>query len=292
MTSRDKNQTLICHHHPGVRAEYVCEWCDQPLCSDCVTPRQVAGLDFVTCACGGRCRERAVVSGARAVQDSASNLGYADAITYPFRGHGLLLLGVGAFVFGLLGFVAIFPLIGLIIQALIFGFLCAYAEKVIASSGDGDPELPDWPDVTDLFGDIIAPALRILTTVLICMGPGLAAYFFLSPPLNFLLGGAGMLIGVFCLPMALLSVALTQSLGSLNPACLIPSMFKTGLDYFFVFMVLAVAMAVKVFLTAVMGSVPLFGFLVAGFISLVLLVFQLRIIGLFYYRNRTRLNWF
>jgi len=153
--------------------------------------------------------------------------------SYPFKGHGIYLLAVGAVFFWILGFI---PLMGIIVG----GYLSAYMMKIIRSSADGEDEVPDWPDFSDFWSDILDPAIKVSGTTIVSFTPFLLYLFFSYPvyewfitfqwvkdPIIWLL----LLLGSLYYPMGLLAVAQADSLLALNPGFIIRSIITVAGDY-------------------------------------------------------------
>ncbi len=113
--------------------------------------------------------------------------------------------------------------IGIILMTIISGgYFFAFMKSVAGSAATGEDKPPRWPDVLGFAETFLSPFFQLLAIGLVCVGPGVAAMIFVSPIL-----GIGLLVGgVFCLPMALLTVTLTDSVAGLNPMVVVPSVFK------------------------------------------------------------------
>jgi hypothetical protein len=214
--------------------------------------------------------------------------------TYPITGNGKFLLIGGAIMFVIADFMSIVPFVGLIVGLIVFGYMCAYMMKIVASSAQGKCEVPDWPDFSDYWDDIISPAFEVGGTALICFAPFFMYVFAAShspwreDPLSWGLFAAG----AFCYPMVLLAVSQFHSLQALNPLVIVPSIFRVPADY----LVVCIVLSLIIFLSSIVQKaaipIPVIGSVVDEFIALYFVVIEMRILGILYNANQNRLNWF
>ena len=101
--------------------------------------------------------------------------------------------------------------------------------------------------------------------------------------------------GAFYLPMALLTVAISDNFSSLNPFVVIPAIWKTGKDYLiaaglFLLMV-GVSFGLRALLEAI-SPIPIVHLLLGDFVALYLVIVEMCLLGQFYYVHRKRLGWY
>jgi hypothetical protein len=219
---------------------------------------------------------------------------------YPLSKNGVFLLLGGAILYALVGFYSRFsfvflPLI-MILTGLSTGYLFAYMQRIIASSAQGEDELPDWPDLSEWWSDIVWPLLLLLGTCLVCFGPAWALLSYGDRTDPRVIWGVWTLLagGAFYFPMALLAVATTDNFFALNPVVVIPSIVRVIGPYLVACAVLAVLLVARfaVEWLAVLVRVPFVTALALSFASLYLLCIEMRILGLLFYCHRDRLGWF
>src|SRR5262249_26174251 len=102
-----------------------------------------------------------------------------SAFMYPLKGDGAILLvagGVFMLVLDAAKYAALFaPVYGL--MALFFlhvfgtGYLISYMRRILTATAWGENKMPDWPDFTELWSDVIVPFLQFLGTVIFCFAP-------------------------------------------------------------------------------------------------------------------------
>jgi hypothetical protein len=234
-----------------------------------------------------------------------------EVFMFPLKGNGLILLIGGTIFFGVLALLQRAPAIGffiggtkLLLGVISGGYMFSYLQKIIQSSAQGDDELPPWPDFTNYWDDIIRPYLQAVALVLICFGPawllGGKALFELElggeVEMTTILAFAALaLLGLAYLPMALLAVAMADSIVGVNPLFVIPSILKVPLEYLVVCCVMAAALITQTFCAALLQrfvAVPVLPTLLSGFVFLYFLTAAMRLLGVMYHANKDRLNWF
>jgi predicted Zn finger-like uncharacterized protein len=212
-----------------------------------------------------------------------------DAFAYPIQGGGIILILVGTVCFSFLEFFASFSIFGIVGIAFIGGYLCAFMMKIVNSSADGKKDLPDWPDVSDFWDDIIVPLFQVIWTGIFCFTPAIIYGIFVHIDIVFwLLIG----FGILYFPMALIAVALTNSVLSINPVLVIPSIIKVPVDYLVACIFLALLAVLENFSQLLVSIIPLLGMALKNLIALYFLIVEARILGLIYHANQEKLGWF
>ncbi len=220
------------------------------------------------------------------------------SLAYPFRGDGLMILAAGGltllFFNFAVGFLAFFSLIvGLCTTGYLFGAL----QLVVQSSAQGEPELPRWPDFQIGTTDVLQPIGLWLSTLLGCFGPALLAAAVAWHLESDVLTGLALALalgGFIYYPMAMLGVALTHSLAGMNPVLVLCSITRIPGRYAAAVSLLALVVVVQIaggFMADQMPS-KVVGYAWNGFNSLYFAIVQARILGLLYYANREKLQWF
>lgn len=212
------------------------------------------------------------------------------AFTYPFRRDGLYLFGGAIAFFTALEFLKAIPLVGLIVAIFSGGYLTSYMFRVVSSSADGSEELPDWPEFTNFWDDILVPLFQWATLLVMCI----------APPVVLLVSGKPMIalvvafLAVCYMPMALMAVSLTDSIFAANPFTVFRSVAEIPLQYIVTTLFLGGIVAGSWMMQiAVAGAGGAFvGGILAFVVSLYFLLVQMRLLGELYYYNAEKLNWF
>jgi len=280
-----------CAYHPASPAEWACTTCHRLLCGHCTNLRMFAqNVELVFCnSCGGRC-----VS-AHPPEHEEPRSFFAQlpgTFIYPFRGHGIAMF-IGYALFRLIVMIVSFiPMVGLILMLFVNGFLAAYMMSIIASSARGEKELPDWPDVTNIWDDIGNPLFLVFGTALVCLVPAEISYFaadiWKDPPGISPLTWGLIGLGLFLLPMGLLLTTMNGSLAGLNPFTVCWSIAKVWRAYLVACLIMPLVPA----LFYVFSLIPLVGPIMGTVLGLWPMMVVMRIIGLIYLTNEKRLGWF
>ena len=227
-----------CKYHPKAVAGWACPQCHACYCELCVAIRPAGGGARFCRKCGHECAPL------RARVEEEPEQGFfkmlAGAFPYALKGNGPVLLVAGtvfllvanfaehAAAIGPYGFVAV-----LIVMIFSSGYLFNYAKQIITTTALGESSPPDWPDLTDFKEDVLMPFGQLLALLVLCFGPWLVLHWW-HP------GGAhsarvasmtALALGALLAPMGMLTLAMFDSIGSLNPIALVWSIARIPLHY-------------------------------------------------------------
>jgi hypothetical protein len=298
--------TNVCDQHPQAAAKWCCVKCGTAFCTACVKTTRVGGEFFRACPkCGGSCMS---VSEYKCLMTPAPTNFFAlwrGAFSYPFKKDGAILLVCGTVVFGLLegarwvlftgvksmGFLgASFWLCFFLCIVMSVGYLFAFMQGVIQSSARGDQAMPDWPEISAFWDDLVVPFFQFTCIWCLCLGPGIAVMLFVSP----LAGVPLLFLGLFCLPMAILTVAMADTIAGFNPLTIFSGIGKVPLPYLTtcgIFLVI-IALVHGTRLLLIWTDIPILPTVISTFISLYGVTVEMRLLGLLYYTNKVKLAWF
>lgn len=228
-----------------------------------------------------------------------------EAFGYPMRGDARKLLVLGWVVFAVLdglrayleflmglsrGLAPLFLMLYLPVGLVATGYYLACLQGILQASANGEDRMPDWPEVMTFWDEIVRPFLRFTATVGLMLGPGLVVQ-----RMGYVTVGFGlMLLGLFVLPMALLAVGLTESLGALSPVRLFSGVAAMPGSY-------VATCAVLLGLLVVMGAmrlglewigIPVLPEAVGSGLALYGGCVGARALGSLYHRYRRALGWF
>ncbi len=208
----------------------------------------------------------------------------ADAFAYPFRGSGRTLLIIGTLLSAVLDFASGAWFFGLAAWVLGGAYFVAYYFDIIVTTVSGRDEPPDFPDVTDLYGDIIAPLLRSLAALLISHLPLIILVGLYwgekSRPAHWewlCLGFAA-----FYFPMAILNVAVSDEAAGALPHRVLPDVIRAMPRYLILVLLLVAVYVVSQLATLTGVRVPFVGGLISTGVSLYCVMVQARLAGMFY----------
>lgn len=211
-----------------------------------------------------------------------------DAATYPLRGSGWIMITIGAVLSAVLTLGTIAPGFGIFAWFAGLAYFTAFYFDIIGSTVNGQDECPNWPDITDLLGDIILPVVRcigvwllsFLPLVIVIARMGDDESEFSNPAV-----WAALAWGAFYFPMAILNVAVGNEMSGALPHRVLPDAIRAMPGYLWLVALLS-AVFVLSEVAAVYGSkVPFVGGLLAAGISLYFMMMQARLAGLFYRRR-------
>lgn len=230
-----------------------------------------------------------------------------DAFLYPWRGDGPWLIGLGALLLAFLELAArVAPGIGALFAVILnVGYFGMFGLDVIRVAAQDDDRPMDWPDLAG-WADILAGALQVFGSGLLVFAPALTALIMAGRALFggaelavLTWGGAALgltVIGVLYYPMAMLAVALFDTVKAVNPLVVIPAILRVPLHYGFVLLLLLVMGVVHHGAVRVLGLLPLgwqaLGFLPVAMLGFYTLIVSCRLLGWLYRANARKLGWF
>ncbi len=304
LSTQQTDHVRSCSRHAGVPAKWVCVKCHSQFCASCVRVTRAGAHDFYSCpVCGASCMTEHEFR--RQVLMARANffVFLPEAFSYPLTKGGLTMLLVATAFLGffeiaravLKHFQGAFIVVYLwgaywISVIMIIGFVFAFMQNVIVSSAHGEDKMPELPELSGFWSGIFVPFLRLVLIWIACLVPGLVMQFALSP----LAAVPFYLLGLTCIPMAILTVSLADSLRGLNPVIIMSGIAKVPLPYLIICVVFAVATAVRVVSELLLGllPIPVLPAIVGTFVGLYGLTVGSRLLGLLYYTNKDKLAWF
>lgn len=216
----------------------------------------------------------------------------SDILTYPFRGGGKYLLFFGVLISLGSELMAYAPFIGILGRLILAGFLVATYFAVIETTATGSEEAPFFPEISNLWEDLIWPLLKTLIVGFVSFLPA-SLYLWLVPapqqslPIHLALLGCGLIY----LPMAMLAVVVLGYLGALSPHIVLPAIFRAGGLYAFAVSVIAILIVVEVALEWLLGRWPLILTPVALVFGMAALLWNGRTLGIIYRERREEMGW-
>lgn len=225
---------------------------------------------------------------------------FLDSFLYPLRARGLyILLAVGAISLGLQLLQRVIEylpfggglLIG-IIKLMLAGSILGYLLHIVTKTADGYETPPDWQDIGN-WGDILRPVCMILAAAIVSFGPVIAwtVAFNMGYVHSRSVFWFFVVWGCVYFPMALTAVAMTDSVGSLNPVFIFISIIRTGWVYWGACITLAAAAAGWYVFAHAFPRIPILADTLSVLYSMYLLMVMGRICGMIYRLRREKLNW-
>ena len=230
---------------------------------------------------------------------------FPECFAYPFTHGGVWLLIIGTVLLAFLDAVAWVarlapgygPLALMILTVATYGYLFVYMQRIVTATAYGEERVPDWPEFSEWWDDIVRPFLMLIFTIAFCFGFPLGYMIYVGareePSIPVLMSLIA--LGFLYFPMALLAVAMSDNFFALNPFVVFPAILKTRFEYIVAcaafFVVAGVYYLSKVVLYRLI-PVPIVPAVVGGFCFLYFLTVNMRLLGIMYYTNRNRLGWY
>ena len=300
----------MCKYHFRNPARFSCPQCQGTFCEMCVSSRFADGRRKTFCrTCAVECTPLAYDPTALIHEEPPFRDQVKGSFKYPIAGDGLILIisgGLFFYVFDTMLHMARYALFGcsaiIIVSIFVGGYLTAYLRRILTSTAIGEDRMPDWPDISDFWGDCGAPLWQLFATFIFCFLPPIAFTIYAGTSQSegdtSWYGWATLALGFFsCLyfPMAFLAVAMYNTLAALNPLHIVPSILKVWRGYTLTIVLLGAVLAVRWFCQTYLPEilpVPILPGLLYSFIGLYLLAVEMRILGLLYRTHKQELNWF
>jgi hypothetical protein len=227
-----------------------------------------------------------------------------SAFAYPFKGDGPILLAGGvAFLFVLgyaqqdAGFAGPYGFVpAAAIGIFMVGYVFSYAKSIITSTANGESRPPDWPDLSNWSQDIVSPFGQCVGLIALSFAPAIILNWW--HPANETLAHALKLtaigLGALFAPMGMLSLAMFDTIGALNPVALVVSILRVPLHYLMAALAFEFVFVVYSNAANVIGSlpVPYLSEAVADFLGFYFTFVGMRMLGLLYWTNKEELGWF
>lgn len=285
---------MQCLNHPDVQARWQCVVCKRTFCPNCIkTVGGYAAQAAVCPVCGEKCVDIIQIEEAVIVEKRSLWQELPSAFTYPLQKEGPYILIAGAIFFAIAEFLATHAMFaGIIFSVLIAGYLCRYFFSVLFKSAMGKPSPPTWPDFdpATLFGESFRAIAKFLGPAIISLAPA-ALYLYFSRLSFDILFVLLVVLGCLYYPVGLAAAVIADVTG-LNPVPIMRSVLRVPLDY----LVTSVVFMVLFFLnylreTYLLVHVFAVGSLIRWLLLLYFWMMAMRLLGMFYYTNRRKLQW-
>lgn len=292
-----------CKYHPKTAGRFFCTPCNLYYCELCVTTRAVGAAQHKFCR---QCGNEVIPVQMQITRPVTTGFfkRLPGAFIYPFRGSGLLVLIVSTLLFAGLEYMGSGFSLFLTIAAI--GYLFAYMQNIIHATANQEEEMPELPGFDDVFGS----CFRLLGAVVMSFGPAiaLALYAFFQEASSAAIAMIPALVwGCLYFPMALLAVAMKDSVAAANPLVVVPTIFKVPLEYLITVIVMGVVFGFRMLggmvITVMAGGtystrsmnvllITLGARAFWSFVTVYLLSVNMRILGLLYLTKKDRFGWF
>lgn len=282
-----------CQRHHDRPAQWKCDSCQRLHCDECLKAHVPGRVHMDTCPeCRGYCRSLRSQLADDAPRSFPAML--EDAAVYPLRGHGVVLIILGGL------FLAILELLsrswrmrsGIFFAVFGAGYLAAYMFHIVEASANGKRKLPEWPEFSNFWDSICIPFFQMLFPAIVCCLPACVPFVaFGWNPQAFAMAIAIAIVCSFYLPMAILAIAVNNSVAGMHPGNVLPAIRAVFFRYAAIWLTLsAVGAASQLAYALVLEEIPLLGLALNMWISLYLMAAEMRLLGILYYTSEGKLK--
>lgn len=217
---------------------------------------------------------------------------FHDIFTYPFRGSGKYMLLFGAVLSALSEWVRFAPLFGGIASLILAAYLTATYFEIIETTATGSDEAPMFPNVSNVWEDLIWPLLKSAIVFLASFAPALIYVFGVDEGdqqagIAFALLG----FGAIYFPMAMMAVVVLGYLGAMSPHIVFPAIIRSGGLYWLAVFLFVLIFMFEAFLGGIMARVPIAGTLMMAVVGIIVMMLNGRILGIIYRERREEMGW-
>lgn len=217
---------------------------------------------------------------------------FLDAIAYPIRGSGWLMILIGAIFSVILDILKSAPLFGILVAVFSAGYFGAFYLDMIATTMTDREEVPDWPSFGSFIEDILSPFFRLVGLVFISFLPALVVIFAGHDSSWFIPGMiAAIVYACLYFPMAVLATQAFGGLGAALPHIVFPGIVHALPGYLLAVAALVAGLIICAVARVFTADIPYVGWFLTAAIALYSLMFQARLIGLIYRTKCDKLGW-
>ena len=215
-----------------------------------------------------------------------------DALSYPIRGTGWMMILLGAIFSIILDVLQFAPVIGIAVALFSAGYFSSFYLEIINTTMTDRDIVPEWPNISSFIDDIISPFIRVFGLVIISFIAPFALLFADQSASWFIPAMvAAVIFSCFYFPMAALAAQAFGSLGSALPHIVFPAIFRARSRYLVAVIALVVTFIVCGLAQEFAVELPYVGWFLAASIALYSLMFQARLIGLIYRNQSDKFEW-
>lgn len=212
-----------------------------------------------------------------------------DVFTYAWRGSGKYVM-LSCVVLSVISDLASFaPIFGLIATILIAGYFCAVYFLLIQSTATGGQEAPEFPDVSNVWEDMILPMVQVLLVGAVSFGPQIAYSIFVDD--NDFSSYCLLGLGIVYFPMAMLAVAVLGYSGAVSPHVVVPAIVRGGGIYWLGVALLLLVYIVGTIIEELFGGQLIIGTAILAIVGSYSLMTNARILGVIYRERQEELGW-
>jgi len=290
-----------CKYHPTSPARHLCSRCNLTFCDLCTDFIQEGERMLRKCR---RCGAEVVpfqfyVPPARGFYSKLPG-----AFAYPFKGAGVIILVCAAIAFAALNFLS-FAVYAILMKVVFYGFLFLFMQNIIHTTTSDEKEGLSFPEPSNLLTAAFQLGGTILASFCLYLALLIATFKDVPVPPEALM--ASVILGGIYFPMALLAVAMKDTVLAANPLIVLPAMVKAPVKYSVTAILALTVFGIRklgIMVSGVAGTVSLrthnmhkFMLAVAiqmalALLNVYLLTVTMRLLGLFYNSSKQKLGWY
>lgn len=215
-----------------------------------------------------------------------------DTLAYPWRNHGWMILLPGGFL-GLVMAVTGWSFLGLVTLVLIGGYLAAHYFNVVETTTTGRMVQPEWPEISNVWSDVVEPGFQVYGVTLISLLPGILLHVFLGREPEFGEWPQLLTLAIHSLyfPMAMIATALHGTLSAAFPHRVLPAILRAAPGYWIGALLLWLLSAALLLVTELLAYLPVAGLLLSFCAMIYHMTVHGRFCGLLYRRFADRIGW-
>lgn len=218
-----------------------------------------------------------------------------DTFVYPWRDHGWMILVPGGLMALAMG-ISSFGFLGTLSMVLIGGYFAAHYLNVIETTLTGRMSQPEWPDVSDVWSEVVGPVLRVFAVASFAAVPSLvfdwlAARSGTPDEIGWLLSAVGLALHCLYFPLAMVAVAIHGTLLAALPHRVLPALVRCSPTYWWGVFLLWLVTSLFSLAVGVLFTVPYLGGLLGACALVYFFVIHGRFCGLLYRRYEDRIGW-
>ena len=218
---------------------------------------------------------------------------FGDILSYAYQGGGKYILIICVVLSVVADIASFAPIVGLIAYLVLSAYFCAVYFQIMESSASGGSEAPEFPEVTNIFEDMIWPLLQVGVVLMVSFGPLLGSSLFVSEKDYSELVAFGLVgWGVIYAPMGMLAVVMLGYMGALGPHIVLPAIFRAGWIYWMGVVMLILLYGLSTVIFDALSGMLIVRTLIMALVSSYILMTNARILGVVFRERQEELNWF
>lgn len=226
--------------------------------------------------------------------DSWLNL-VGEAAVYPWRNHGWIILVFGGFM-AMAVTISSIGIFGLFSLVLIGCYFAAHYFNVIETTITGKMSQPEWPDLSNVWHEVVGPGLQVLVLATVSLAPTIGLNVLAErgswpPSTAFLASLIGLAFHTLYFPLAIIALALHGSLFAGFPQNILPAIIRCSPGYWIGALCLWLTSIFLQWVIDLSFAMPYIGWLLGFTTIFYSLIVHGRFCGLLYHRFESRIGW-